>query len=270
MKQLTQRQYRLLEGPIFHGQGQYISCVDIEGRKILTMELNTGKWRHYPLGGRPGFIVSMDEEHLLVGLEHTLIELELATGRVEPVSESIENDLNTRINDGKKGPDGRIYFGTMDLNESGPIGGFYSANLGADEEKIQAIFKDIHISNGLAFDLNKNVFYYIDTPTHKIRAYDYNEASGIGPLVDEIDMTEMDGSPDGMTIDSKGNLYVAMWAGGCVLKLNPSNGEIIHRYEMPCSNITCPILDEDEKGMYVTTAKKSDEEASGHLYYIPF
>ena len=72
---------------------------------------------------------------------------------------------------------------------------------------------------------------------------------------------EGDGSPDGMTVDSDGNLWVAFWDGWCVRKISP-DGEILERIPMPVQRPTsCAFGGPDLDLLYVTSARRDlDEE----------
>ena len=62
--------------------------------------------------------------------------------------------------------------------------------------------------------------------------------------------------PDGMTIDTDGNLWVAMWGGWSILCCNPYTGEIIDRINIPVSNVTsCTFGGRDMSTLYITTAR---------------
>ena len=76
--------------------------------------------------------------------------------------------------------------------------------------------------------------------------------------------------PDSMKIDSKGNVYVAQWFGGKVLKLSPE-GKLLHVFEIAAGNGTTNVaLGPDEKELYVTVVKDpNDSQAKGSLVKIP-
>jgi sugar lactone lactonase YvrE len=116
--------------------------------------------------------------------------------------------------------------------------------------------------------------YYIDTPTRKVRAYEYDDASGeIGSSEVALDTNEIgyDSSPDGMTIDSEGNLWVAFCHGGCVVCFDPRSGEQLRKVDLPCVETTAcafggPHLDR----LFVTTGlhKTLKEPDAGRVFVI--
>lgn len=59
---------------------------------------------------------------------------------------------------------------------------------------------------------------------------------------------------DGMTIDSKGNLWIAHGEGGAIVCYNPSTGKEIQRVELPVRRPTsCTFGGPDLKTLYITT-----------------
>jgi gluconolactonase len=75
--------------------------------------------------------------------------------------------------------------------------------------------------------------------------------------------------PDSMKIDSKGNIYVAQWSGGKVLKLSPE-GKLLHVFEIAAGNGTTNVAFGDgEKDLYVTVVKDpEDPKAKGSIVRI--
>jgi gluconolactonase len=76
--------------------------------------------------------------------------------------------------------------------------------------------------------------------------------------------------PDSMKIDSKGNIYVAQWFGGKILKISPS-GKLLHVFEVAAGDGTTNVaFGKDENELYVTVAKDpKDQQAKGSIVKIP-
>jgi sugar lactone lactonase YvrE len=73
-----------------------------------------------------------------------------------------------------------------------------------------------------------------------------------------------------MKVDSHGNIYVAQFSGGKVLKLSP-DGKLLHTFEIAAGDGTTNIAFGDgEKELYVTVVKDpSDPQAKGSIVKIP-
>jgi sugar lactone lactonase YvrE len=86
-----------------------------------------------------------------------------------------------------------------------------------------------------------------------------------------VSTSHLDASPDGMTIDANGNLWVAFCHGGCVSCFNPENGDELHRISIPCMETTaCAFGGPDLGELYVTTGvhRTAREEHAGRVMVI--
>jgi len=124
----------------------------------------------------------------------------------------------------------------------------------------------LDIANGLAWSSDNKTFYYIDSLTYRVDAWDYDSVGGVisnrRPVFD-FKANNIKGIPDGMCIDEKGNLWVALFSGGKIAHIDPVAGNLIDHIEFPATNITSvafggPNLDI----LYVTSAQHglSEEE----------
>ena len=175
----------------------------------------------------------------------------------------MEFEPDIRFNDGKCDMKGVLFAGTMDMNEKEPSGSLYRL-----DDHVSRVLDGITISNGTIWDADKKIMYYIDSPTRKIRVFDYD--TGNSSIIGErksIDVSSFMGVPDGMTIDSVGNLYVAFHGGSCVVVFDDS-GTVLRKIYVGAKNVdSCVFGGDDMKTLYITTAM--DENGNGgHLYKI--
>jgi len=157
---------------------------------------------------------------------------------------TVEQHLpKNRFNDGKCDPQGRLWVGTMgyepvpgDLDEK--KGTLYKFDLDGSLSKHVDM---IDIANGIAWTADNKTMYYIDTFTYRVDAFDFDAVHGKisnrRPAFD-FKLNGITGVPDGMTIDSNGNLWVAVFAGKRVLHVDPREGKLIDYIEFPTVNIT--------------------------------
>ena len=175
----------------------------------------------------------------------------------DPESDRPEN----RFNDGKCDCQGRFWAGTMSKNldtgsgDSGPVGNVYC--LDADWRVVKKI-DNITLSNGMGWSPDNRIFYYIDSATNTVAAYNFVPETG--EISDRRVVVRLPrgfvGMPDGMCVDAEGMLWVALWGGGGIVRWNPSTGDILQRLDMSMPNVTCCAfggerLDE----LYITTAR---------------
>ena len=143
-----------------------------------------------------------------------------------------------RMNDGKADPFGRFVGGTMGF--PAPRAGAGSLWSFGGGEPIE-LATGVTISNGLAWSADSSTLFYIDTPTQRIDAFDYDGATGmVSNRRTVIEIAPGSGGPDGMTIDVEGGLWIALWGGSAVHRY--VDGELDMVVEVPTPYITCPAF----------------------------
>ncbi|XP_060528425.1 regucalcin-like [Cylas formicarius] len=229
-----------------------------------------------------------NESLFVVGVNRTLVAVgwdgRNNLGKEQALTEISKQFPDSRFNDGKADKEGRLWIGTM--------GGSNAAGETKENEGVvYKITKDnlanpavviapVTISNGLAWNKANDKFYYIDSPTYQVLEYQYDDEKGeiSNPRV-AINVTGLPnvvGQPDGMTIDTDDNLWIALYGGGSVIKVDPRSGELLQVVPIPARDVTStmwggPNLDI----LYVTTSKVSltEEElkeypGAGSLYAV--
>lgn len=132
-------------------------------------------------------------------------------------------------------------------------------------ESPEILLHPVNISNGMAWNKANNKFYYIDSASLFITEYDYdNEQGNISnkKIIFDLKNNNIEAYPDGMTIDKDDNLWIALYGGGSVIKINPRTGELLERYPIPAQCVTSvawggPKLDI----LFVTTSRNSLNDA---------
>ena len=73
-----------------------------------------------------------------------------------------------------------------------------------------------------------------------------------------------EGSPDGMTNDAEGNLWVALFGGSAIACYSPKTGEQLRKVQIPLEKVTCPVFGGPELDtIYVTSAKIGLDDIPG-------
>ncbi|MBI5352978.1 MAG: SMP-30/gluconolactonase/LRE family protein [Chloroflexi bacterium] len=190
--------------------------------------------------------------NLLLGKRLSFADLNPATGQMTVLA-SVDESPDNRINDGKCDPAGRFLVGTMDMTEKESSGSLYSF----DGKQATRLLNNIGISNGLTWSVDHKTFYFIDTPTHEVKAFDYDISTGqiANPRV-AIHIPESLGWPDGMTSDMDGNLWIALWGGAQVTKWDPNTGTLLEQIPVPAAlTSSCIFGGKDMNELYVTSAR---------------
>ena len=163
------------------------------------------------------------------------------------------------MNDAKCDTAGRLWAGTMDVREREPIGALYRV---ASADRIEVVVSDVTVSNGLDWSPDDHLFYYIDSRQMGVDVFDFDRATGtITNRRRLIDLAPGEGEPDGLTVDSEGCLWVALWDGWSLRRYRP-DGELVGVVEVPAARVTCGTFGGDDLGtLYVTTARPDEPDA---------
>lgn len=259
------------EGPAWDAKTQTLYWVDILAKRVHAWK--DGRDDFLQLDEFVGCVAPRRDAGLIAALHASFWILGgIADQRalIAPVSEPAAN----RFNDGKCDPAGRFLAGTMDMNEKSPSGNLYSLEAGKSPRKL---LDGIRISNGLAWSPDYKIFYYIDTPTRQVRAFDYDLDTGniSNPRI-AVEIPASLGWPDGMTSDMEGRLWIALWGGSRVSKWDPATGRKEAEVAIPAPHVTSCVFGGARRDLlYITTARVGlDESAlaqyplSGGLFQI--
>ncbi|MBD2513461.1 SMP-30/gluconolactonase/LRE family protein [Nostoc sp. FACHB-973] len=241
---------RLGEGPIWDSIKKQLYWIDIFNHRVHQFDPVTGKNRFFDVGDVVGAIATAGTDRLIMALRHHLAFLNTQTGEVTPILEIEGNLPSNRLNDGKCDSKGRFWFGSMSSIEK-PDASLYRYDT---DGSLHVMETGLTISNGLGWSPNQEIFYLADSPKQKIYAYDFNSVTGnINNRRIFVDLTHESFYPDGLTIDSQGNIWSAMWNGWCVIRFN-RKGEEILRLKLPVPLVTsCTFGGEDLQTLYITT-----------------
>jgi sugar lactone lactonase YvrE len=253
MKILNKVRAILGEGPIWHEKRQCFFWVDIDNRHIHSYDINSEKTATWDLPDIVTCIVKAEDGHLIAALSHQLIHYNLDTNDIKILYDAKELSPKVRFNDGKVDGMGRLWIGTMDLDEKSPLGNLYCFEKGIFSLKDSGFT----IANGIGWNLDKTSMYFTDSSQYAIFVYDFNLT--LGTLTNRRVFTTIPkelGLPDGLCIDINGNIWGAHFGGTCMSCYDP-HGNLIKRIEMPAQNITsCCFGGKSAKTLFVTSASR--------------
>jgi sugar lactone lactonase YvrE len=236
------------EGPFWDARTQTLHWLDILNKRVYA-----GADPLAQLDEFIGCAAFRRDGGLILALKSSIVDLK--PGSIKPtVLATLSEPINNRLNDGKCDPAGRFLAGSMDMNESDPTGALYSF----DGKTVTKLLSGITISNGLTWSPDHKTFYYTDTPTRQVTAFDYDLATGqIANPRPAVRVPDGLGWPDGMTSDMDGNLWIAMWGGAQLTKWDPRTGRLLEQIPMPVPQpSSCIFGGADLNELYVTSARK--------------
>jgi sugar lactone lactonase YvrE len=249
------------EGPVWDAATQRLWWVDIERRELHSFDPANAGDRHWTFEHRIGFAVPSVRGDWIVGTQRGLARFAPETCTLTPLADPESHLPENRFNDAKCDPAGRLWAGTMAVSEAPELGHLYRIDPPA---VVTRMLDRVSISNGLAWSPDGQTMYYIDSPTRRVDAFDFDPSTGaIANRRTAIQLT--DGFPDGMCSDAAGNLWVALWDGWSVACFDPHTGRQLAKIEVPVAAVTSccfggPAWDQ----LYITTASR-DLNATGHL-----
>lgn len=250
---------KLGEGPVWHDGKLFF--IDIEACELIRFDPATGETKKINVGERIGCALPTVDGDWLLGLTRGIARIVFEKNEPPTLIKTPEghDPATTRFNDGKTDPTGRAYMGTMGLQSQKNHGKLYRVD---PTLTVTPIVEGVTTSNGLSWNTDLGVMYYLDTPTRKVDAFDWCAQTGeITNRRVVMEMPEGSGYPDGHCIDARGNLWIGMWGGGAVLCVDPRAGRVIEKIDVGAQNVTSccfggPKLDQ----LYITTARIGTNE----------
>ncbi len=252
------------EGPLW--QADRLLYVDIESHRILSFDPVSGVEKIWPVGQRVGTVVARQSGGLVWAGDGGFYFLNEDTGESTWIADPEPDVADNRFNDGKCDPAGRLWAGTISLKKR-PEASLYCLHT---DLRVEKKFGPVTNSNGIVWTRDGGTMYYIDTPSKKVRAFDFEVQTGAISGERVVWDTSVDSSsPDGMTIDSEDRLWVAFCHGGKVVCYDPVKQTVEEQVNFPCIETTaCAFGGPDLSDLYVTTGVKPglDEALAGRLF----
>lgn len=253
------RKATLGEGPVWSAKDHAIWFVDIKRSEVLRYDVHIGSHQVFHAPSPCGFLAPKKRGGFIVGCKTGLYDFEPKTGHFELLMQ-VEPGLPTnRLNDGFVDHHGRLWFGSMDDDETAPTGKLYRY----DARGLHVMDDDYVITNGPCVSPDGKTLYHNDTLKKHIYAFDLSDDGHISNkrLFAQLDENGKagehgEGYMDGPLVDAAGNVWVGLFFGWGVNCYAP-DGRLIRKVSLPVSNVTkIAFGDSDLKTVYATTAAK--------------
>jgi len=257
----------LAEGPLWNPRQQCLHWTDIPAGRVWRYDRRTQQtYLFRQVDAFVGGLAFTQADGLLMFTNKGVL-LAAADGRLSRVLD-VPMAADERFNDVTTDPKGRVFAGT--LTERRRDGVLYRLEPGRPPVPV---LKGLQTSNGMTFSLDLRHFFHTDSRPRTITRYEYDAATG------EISNASVfyhgdarDGSPDGITLDAEGFMWVACYRGGKVVRLDPQ-GRIEREVALPTKNVSSVMfgggqLDE----LYATTARADNggtaEGIAGRVFRV--
>lgn len=255
------------EGLLWSAREGAVYWTDILAPALNRLVLATGEVTRWPMPEMIGWVIERQHRPgFIAGFKSGFAELTLDPVEVRHIGCPEPHEPGNRLNDAKADRWGRIWAGTMPVAIDRPSGGFYRLD---PDHRIHTADTGYTVANGPAISPDDRWLYHTDTVAGLIYRFPLSE-KGLGGREEFIRFESDWGSPDGMTVDAAGGLWVAHWGGSRVTRFTPE-GKIDRTIRLPASQITnvC-FAGEGLERMFVTSASldRPDEPLAGALFEV--
>lgn len=242
---------RLGEGALWDDRLARLWWVDVEGRRLHRTDAVGDDRATWDLPHRLGFVaLTEDPECLILGLQPGLFLYVPRTGRLDPLAVPEGHAAAHRLNDGKVDDAGRLWFGTMGIDEHPGSGALHRLERPGKCLRLDGVFT---VPNGPAFSPDGDRMYLSDSPARRIHVIDLEDGRPIRRR-EFLRFADDEGYPDGITVDAEGCLWVAHWDGGRVSRSTP-DGTRLEEVALPVTRVTsCAFGGEGMRTLFITTA----------------
>lgn len=239
---LIETLFEVGESPVYDDRRDALWFCDIVGRSLNQVSMTSRKLEKWDFPSEVCSLGLAESGRLVIALRDEIVIFDPETGEQQTIA-SIEAGLSeTRLNDGKIGPDGAFWVGTMDDSKRAtkePIAALYRVESnGKVEQKIDGL----RISNGLAFSPDGATMFHSDTRGPWIDRWQLDKATGAISQRKRIAvLDDSTGRPDGGATDAEG----CYWSAGVsAARLNrfSEEGDLIESYPVPVASPTMPCF----------------------------
>lgn len=242
------------EGPLWDVEEERLYWIDSFDGRVFRATHEGSEVRAWDVPEKIGSMALRKKGGAIVSLASGFHELDFDSGEVSPIHDPEPGKEKNRMNDGKVDRQGRFVAGSMDTMEEGPNGALYRLD---PDMKVTQLEEGIIVSNGPCWSPDGSTFYFADSWTNAISAYDYDTATGA--IYNKRTFARLDfpgGAPDGATVDAEGFVWTAVVYAGKLARYAP-DGTLDRVIEMPVKKVTSvmfggPKLDV----LYVTSMAK--------------
>lgn len=245
------------EGPVWDAERGVLWFVDIPAAALYCHAPGSGKVTRHDMPDQVTSIGLTTDDRLIVSLRTAVHFFTPATGKLELLATPDVGAPVNRLNDGKVGPDGCFWVGSMHVaRPAQPTGALFRIT---PEGECTTHSKGLHVSNGLAWSPDHRTMYHADSRGPFIKAYDFDPATGAtrNPRIFAAP-DEATGLPDGAAIDVEGNYWSAGVSVGCLNVFAP-DGSLLRRIAVPMAAPTMPCFGgADMKTLFVTGLTRRD------------
>lgn len=241
------------EGPVWDFRTGIWYWVNILGKQLFMWNEESSYLKIFDLPSLVGAVfLTRIREEVLVALQDGIILMNTVSGEQTNLGRPAEMTDDFRFNDGRVDPLGNLWIGTMRASGPQATGSLYRF----DGLTFKEMIPEVRTSNGLVFAQDRKTLFFIDTPKKEISRFRLNPDNlDIEEELAPINVSNLSGSPDGMTGDMAGRLWVAFWGGNSIRVFDSKSGNLIEEIVLPAYHVSsCEFGGKDMDELFITTA----------------
>lgn len=243
------------EGVQWNHRDQSIWWTDIKSNRLYRYHLETKTLRHWDMPESLGCFAFVESDtRLLLALASGFAWFDPASGQHEWLARPEPHPAGNRLNDGRVDRQGRFWAGAMVEQRATPEQSAGLFCLDGRQQLCQHL-TGLSISNSLCWSLDGRKLYHADSPSHQIRVYDFDPATGALGEGRVFVQTAANVEPDGSCIDSQGHLWNAEWGGSRLVRYSPA-GAIDRILPLPVSQPTCMAFGGADMNLLLVTSAR--------------
>ncbi|UDF05090.1 SMP-30/gluconolactonase/LRE family protein [Asticcacaulis sp. AND118] len=225
------------EGPYWSPALKRLLWVNISGQTIYALDLKSGDIQTWKTPKPVCFLADRKSGGLIAGLSDGVYAFDPKAGTFTLLVRPETRD-DTRLNDGKVDAKGRLWTGTMDTKWKEKVGAFYRVDA---DLKVTRADSPYLCANGPTFSPDGRTLWHAETYDKTVFAFD---VAADGALSNKRVFVKFDGdmgSPDGMTTDAQGGVWIAHYGGGRVSRFK-TDGTLDFSIALPATQITSLVF----------------------------
>jgi xylono-1,5-lactonase len=265
---LTAPGAQLGEGCMWSARDKSIYWVDILGKKLHAYRLGDKRQLAWDMPELIGWVIERKKGGFIVGLKSGVFFLDLEPFKLTPAVALEPDKPDNRLNDAKADNKGRLWAGTMHMPFNQKAAALYRVMPDLSVKQIDAPYL---CTNGPAFSPDFTRMYHNATDEGLTYVFDLSPDGELSNKRLFYKFTPDMGSPDGMTTDAEGGVWIACWGGNGVRRFTPDGKLDFHVY-IPAKQTSCVTFGGEKLDrMFVTSAAtgQPDDKLAGTLFEIP-
>jgi sugar lactone lactonase YvrE len=255
------------ESPVWDAAARRLYWVDIPACLIHALDVDDGRTTTWTMPSAIGSLGLCRDGRLVVALQHGVHVFDPATGGLQFLVDPEQGRPNQRLNDGKVGPDGAFWVGSMSMGITPPPADGVLYRVTGDGQ-VEPKVRGLLTSNGLAWSGDGRTLFHSDSRAQWIDRYAFDSTTGTlsdGTRIANPTMAE--GRPDGAAVDVEGCYWSCGVSAGRLNRFSPE-GDLLSSIALPVPAPTMPCFaGDDMQTLYVTSLQPagSTDALSGAL-----